>query len=219
MVWNDAFAQKGKVIEAESRRITTDKPGTVVSFLPNPEVFGADQSWDTGLIERRLRELAAFMPQATWKLLDHRERYIQSKNGLKDLLINQPHWIIGSPFLEGVFELIEQGCWVHWALGYKHCSETQLFGYTNWITCDKGTHVRAFETALAVVQCKLEIEGSPKLGLIGVVQIKLIEPKFASPSRETLSRADLAKPLKIAFKQSLQSALAQNAGWLTFKLD
>ena len=211
-VYHMAFA-KGKTTEklsvigeVKNKKIT----GTLITFLPDPEIFTITTEFKFERLSTRLRELAFLNPGLEITLADERgeepkkETFIY-KHGIEEFVkqlgenkqVLHPKPVIISRQRDEVF--------VDVVLQYNDSYNDQILPFANSIpNPDGGTHLTGFRTALtkAINQYarsnSLIKEKDPSIsgddvreGLICVLSIKLPNPRFESQTKVKLVNTEI----------------------------
>jgi DNA gyrase subunit B len=230
-VYHMAFA-KGKTTdklstigEVKNKKIT----GTLITFLPDPEIFKITTEFKFERLATRLRELAFLNPGLEITLTDERgdapkretflykrgiEEFVKQLGENKQVLHPKP--VVISRQRDEVF--------VDVVLQYNDSYNDQILPFANSIpNPDGGTHLTGFRTALtkAVNQyaksSNLFREKDPSLsgddvreGLICVLSIKLPNPRFESQTKVKLVNTEIDGIVNSAVYEGLMTYFDQN---------
>jgi DNA gyrase subunit B len=230
-VYHMAFA-KGKttdkltVIGEVKNKKTT---GTLITFLPDPEIFTITTEFKFERLATRLRELAFLNPGLEITLTDERsdspkketflykygiEEFVKQLGENKQVLHPKP--VVISRQREEVF--------VDVVLQYNDSYNDQILPFANSIpNPDGGTHLTGFRTALtkAVNQYaksnSLMKEKDPSIsgddvreGLICVLSIKLPNPRFESQTKVKLVNTEIDGIVNSAVYEGLMTFFDKN---------
>lgn len=224
--------QKG-VPKAPIKEIgTTDKNGTIIHFLPDPEIFNVTTyTFDT--VASRLRELAYLNAGIKIHLEDLREieedgkpksEDFFSEGGLKEFveyLDSTRENLIPEP----IFMDNEKGeIPVQVAMSYNTSYTENVVSYVNNInTIEGGTHVSGFRRALTrtlksyadksglLDKVKVEISGDDfREGLTAVVSVKVAEPQFEGQTKTKLGNSDVMGAVDTTVGEMLNNFLEEN---------
>ena len=211
-VYHMAFA-KGKTTEKltvigelKNKKIA----GTLITFLPDPEIFTITTEFKFERLATRLRELAFLNPGLEIALTDERgatsrrETFLY-KHGIEEFVkqlgenkqVLHPRPIVISRQRDEVF--------VDVVLQYNDSYNDQILPFANSIpNPDGGTHLTGFRTALTravnqyAKQSNLLKEKDPSIsgddvreGLIAVLSIKLPNPRFESQTKVKLVNTEI----------------------------
>ena len=187
----------------------TDKHGTSVYFVPDPEIFQETTEFDFDKLANRVRELAFLNKGLKLTITDFRpeepvrksfcyeggiKSYVEHLNKSKQVLFEEPIYVEGE----------QDGIQVEVAMQYTSGYHTNLLSFTNNIhTYEGGTHESGMKTALTRVindyarRQKLMKENEEKLsgedvreGLTAVVSIKHPDPQFEGQTKTKLGNSE-----------------------------
>ncbi|MEM6732376.1 MAG: DNA gyrase subunit B, partial [Myxococcota bacterium] len=200
----------------------TDQTGTKITFLPDLEIFKKiDFTHD--ILAKRLRELAflnrgvniTFTDERTNKVDEFKydggiREFVELLNKNKNTLHPDPISIEGE--LEGIV--------VELALQWNDSYVEQMYAYTNNIpNRDGGTHLSGFRAALtrAVnayasdnMKGKVTLTGDDmREGLIGVLSVKVPDPKFSSQTKEKLVSSEVKTAVESVIGGKLKAYLEE----------
>lgn len=211
----------------------SDKTGTTVTFLPDPEIFTFTTEYKFDTLAARLRELAYLNKGIRLSLTDEREvledgsllkEEFYSEGGLKEFvkyLDGMRTSIIPEPiYVEG----IKQGIPVELALQYNDTYTENVHSYVNNInTHEGGTHVAGFRRGLTrtlkayaeksgmLKNMKIEITGDDfREGLTAVISVKVQEPQFEGQTKTKLGNNEVMGAVDVAVGEILGNYLEEN---------
>lgn len=233
--------REGKIFEQEysqgkpkydAREIgDTDQRGTIVTFLPDPEIFEtAEYKFDT--LAHRLRELSFLNKGLRLQLTDEREKEndqfkienFYSEGGLQEFvlwldeaktrLIEKPIYITAN----------EEGVEVEVALMYNTSYSENVISFVNNIsTRDGGTHVSGFRRALTrefkkygddngfFKKLNFTISGEDFMeGLTAIVSVKVPEPQFKGQTKGELGNSEVLGIVSRCVGDALKVFLEEN---------
>ncbi len=211
----------------------SERTGTTVTFLPDPEIFTTTTVYNYDTLASRLRELAFLNKGIRLSLLDEREdledgslrqETFFSEGGLKEFVrfldgTRQP--LIPDPIhVEGV----KQGIPVELALQYNDTYSENVHSYVNNInTIEGGTHVAGFRRGLTrtlkayadksglLKNMKVEITGDDfREGLTAVISVKVAEPQFEGQTKTKLGNSEVMGAVDVAVGEILNNYLEEN---------
>jgi DNA gyrase subunit B len=233
--------REGKVFEQEYKQGkplydvreigNTDKRGTTVTFLPDPEIFETDE-YKFDILAHRLRELAFLNKGLRLQLVDEREKdengfkteEFYSEGGLREFvlwldeaktkLISDPIYITAK----------EEGVEVEVALMYNTSYSENVVSFVNNInTRDGGTHVSGFRRALTrefkkygddeglFKKINFAISGEDFMeGLTGIVSVKVPEPQFKGQTKGELGNSEVTGIVSRCVGDALKTFLEEN---------
>ena len=200
---------RGAVLEDLKIIGTTDKHGTSVYFVPDPEIFQETTVFEFDKLANRVRELAFLNKGLKLTITDFRpeepvkksfcyeggiKSYVEHLNKSKQVLFEEPIYVEGE----------QDGIQVEVAMQYTSGYHTNLLSFTNNIhTYEGGTHESGMKTALTRVindyarRQKLMKENEEKLsgedvreGLTAVVSIKHPDPQFEGQTKTKLGNSE-----------------------------
>src|SRR5690606_29027360 len=211
----------------------SDRTGTTVTFLPDPEIFTTTTVYNYDTLASRLRELAFLNKGIRLTLRDEREdqedgslreETFFSEGGLKEFVrfldgTRQP--LIPDPiYVEG----IKQGIPVELALQYNETYSENVHSYVNNInTIEGGTHVAGFRRGLTrtlkayadksglLKNMKVDITGDDfREGLTAVISVKVAEPQFEGQTKTKLGNSEVMGAVDVAVGEILGVYLEEN---------
>ena len=200
---------RGAVLEDLKIIGKTDKHGTSVYFVPDPEIFQETTVFDFDKLANRVRELAFLNKGLKLTITDFRSEepvkksfcyeggiksYVEHLNKSKQVLFEEPIYVEGE----------QDGIQVEVAMQYTTGYHTNLLSFTNNIhTYEGGTHESGMKTALTRVindyarRQKLMKENEEKLsgedvreGLTAVISIKHPDPQFEGQTKTKLGNSE-----------------------------
>ena len=207
----------------------TDKHGTSVYFVPDPEIFQETTEFDFDKLANRVRELAFLNKGLKLTITDFREEepvrksfcyeggiksYVEHLNKSKQVLFEEPIYVEGE----------QDGIQVEVAMQYTSGYHTNLLSFTNNIhTYEGGTHESGMKTALTRVindyarRQKLMKENEEKLsgedvreGLTTVVSIKHPDPQFEGQTKTKLGNSEARTITDRLFSTHFDKFLMEN---------
>lgn len=207
----------------------TDKHGTSVYFVPDPEIFQETTVFDFDKLANRVRELAFLNKGLKLTITDYRpeepvrksfcyeggiKSYVEHLNKSKQVLFEEPIYVEGE----------QDGIQVEVAMQYTSGYHTNLLSFTNNIhTYEGGTHESGMKTALTRVindyarRQKLMKENEEKLsgedvreGLTAVVSIKHPDPQFEGQTKTKLGNSEARTITDRLFSTHFDKFLMEN---------
>ncbi len=173
--------KRGKLINEEKEKATTEANGTLIQFFPDPELFPKFH-WVGEFLEERLRYYSYLNSGLTLNF--NGQKYF-SKTGLHDLLTHHTDDTIRYPiihFKEGDLEA---------SLTHDNGFGERYFSFVNGqYTTEGGTHLAAFREGV-IRACKdfykKDFEATDVRGsIVGAVSIRMHEPIFESQTKTKL---------------------------------
>lgn len=207
----------------------TDKHGTSVYFVPDPEIFQETTVFEFDKLANRVRELAFLNKGLKLTITDFREEepvrksfcyeggiksYVEHLNKSKQVLFEEPIYVEGE----------QDGIQVEVAMQYTSGYHTNLLSFTNNIhTYEGGTHESGMKTALTRVindyarRQKLMKENEEKLsgedvreGLTAVISIKHPNPQFEGQTKTKLGNSEARTITDRLFSTHFDKFLMEN---------
>ena len=221
--------KRGAVLDDLKIIGTTDKHGTSVYFVPDPEIFQETTEFDFDKLANRVRELAFLNKGLKLTITDYREEepvrksfcyeggiksYVEHLNKSKQVLFEEPIYVEGE----------QDGIQVEVAMQYTSGYHTNLLSFTNNIhTYEGGTHESGMKTALTRVindyarRQKLMKENEEKLsgedvreGLTAVISIKHPDPQFEGQTKTKLGNSEARTITDRLFSTHFDKFLMEN---------
>ena len=221
--------KRGAVLEDLKIVGQTDKHGTSVYFVPDPEIFQETTVFEFDKLANRVRELAFLNKGLKLTITDYREEepivktfhyeggiksYVEHLNKSKQVLFEEPIYVEGE----------QDGIQVEVAMQYTSGYHTNLLSFTNNIhTYEGGTHESGMKTALTRVindyarRQKLMKENEEKLsgedvreGLTAVVSIKHPDPQFEGQTKTKLGNSEARTITDRLFSTHFDKFLMEN---------
>lgn len=233
----------GKVYEQEYRQGkpqydvreigTTTERGTIVNFLPDPEIFETSE-YKFDILAHRLRELAFLNKGLRLELIDEREKdnggfkteNFYSEGGLQEFVI----WLdeAKTSLIEKPIYIAtnEENVEVEVAIMYNTSYSENVISFVNNITTrDGGTHVSGFRRALTrefkkygddngfFKKINFNISGEDFMeGLTAIVSVKVQEPQFKGQTKGELGNSEVLGIVSRCVGDALKVFLEENPG-------
>ncbi len=228
--WSQRY-ERGKPKTPVKRGRKTKFVGTVVRFMPDPEIFDSIE-FNSDIIVSRLRELAFLNKGLIITFEDKRNNEnqkkvkMQYKGGLSSFVsyINENR----NPIHRKVvyFEANRNGVQVECAMQYTDSySETILSFANNINTIEGGTHLTGFKTALTKLindnarkhkllkENDIYISGDDtREGLTAVISIKLPNPQFEGQTKTKLGNSEISGLVSSLVYEKLGEAFEADKG-------
>lgn len=219
-----AVFQQGELVDYKVAKATNDDTnGTMVQFIPDPEIFKEGTALDVNLLRKQLQELAFLSPGLTFVLrVDSNTEEIASKNGLLDYLdyLAKDRGNLTSKFYA---ETNEGRIGVKVAMMYCDQYTDSYKLYTNSIPNSGGTHLTGFRTALTATvnqyaRAKNLLKEKDenftgddlKEGLVLILSLTMPDPVFSGQTKDTLSSTEGRTIVQRLCAQSLMTWLNAN---------
>jgi DNA gyrase subunit B len=212
---------------------TTDKNGTVITFIPDNSIFTATTEFQYDIIASRMRELSFLNKGIRLSLTDERELkedgnpvsdVFYSNEGLKEFvkMLDENR----QPIIDNVIylETEKQGMPVEIALQYNSSFNENVHSYVNNInTHEGGTHLAGFRRGLTrtlksyadkngmLEKLKFEISGEDfREGMTAVLSVKVAEPLFEGQTKTKLGNSEVMGAVDQAVSDMLTFYLEEN---------
>ena len=219
-----AMFEKGELKDYKVVKSTQDQQaGTMVEFVPDPEIFKEGTSLDVNLLRKQLQELAFLSPGLTFVLrVDSNTEEIASKNGLLDYLdyLAKEKGNLTQKFFA---ETNEGRIGVKVAMMYVDQYTDSYKLYTNSIPNSSGTHLTGFRTALtSTINTYARAKGllkekdenftgdDLKEGLVLILSLTMPDPVFSGQTKDVLSSTEGRTIVQRLCAQSLTTWLNSN---------
>ena len=195
---------KGQLISySEKGGFDDTKTGTIVSFIPDAEIFKEGIQLEYEPLRKQIKELAYLSPGMVFNLdYDGKLETITSQNGIRDYIndLNANRNTLTSVFYT---ESMEDRIGVKLAMQYNDTYTDIYKLYTNSIPNSGGTHLTGFRTALTTTmneyarENKLLKEKDANLtgeelkeGLTLVLSFIMPDPVFSGQTKDVLSSSE-----------------------------
>lgn len=221
--------QRGHVVDDLKIIGTTDRHGTTVHFVPDPEIFKETTEYDFNKLSVRIRELAFLNRGLKISIEDKRpetpvKKEFHFEGGIKSYVsfLNEHKTVI---FPEPIFlEGTQQDIVVEVSMQYTDGYHTNIMSFANNIhTYEGGTHESGFKTALTRVindyarKTKLMKETDENLtgedvreGLTAVISIKHPDPQFEGQTKTKLGNSEVRTVTDRLFSEHFNKFLLEN---------
>ncbi|WP_411682826.1 type IIA DNA topoisomerase subunit B [Clostridium thailandense] len=190
----------------------TKETGTMVTFMPDEEVFSTTE-FKFDVIDERLQELAFQNKGITLKLIDNRkdelvEKEYHSERGLLDFIdyLNESKTPIHNPpiLFEGEREVNNLNMYGEVCVQFTDSTTEYIASYVNNIpTTESGTHESGFKTGMTrafkewakklnlIKEKDKEFEGDDlREGMTAIVRIKISNPIFEGQTKTKLGNTE-----------------------------
>ena len=203
----NAIFEKGQLISYTEQTFKPEayngSSGTVVSFIPDEEIFKEGIKLEYDPLKKQIQELAYLSPGMIFNLTyDDKTEIITSQNGIKDYIndLNKNKIKLTSVFYT---ESMEDRVGVKIAMQYNDSYTDTYKLYTNSIPNSAGTHLTGFRTALTQTVNKYardnkilkekdaNLTGDElKEGLVLVLSFIMPDPVFSGQTKDVLSSSE-----------------------------
>ncbi|MGB0452030.1 MAG: DNA gyrase subunit B, partial [Flavobacteriaceae bacterium] len=231
-VWEQEY-ERGKALYPVKSVGDTLERGTLVTFLPDDEIFTQTREYNYDTLASRLRELAFLNKGIIIYLTDMRRQEedgsypkekFHSEEGLKEFIKfldgNREPLIAEVISMEGEKNDIP----VEVAMIYNTSFNENLHSYVNNInTHEGGTHLSGFRRGLTTTlkkyadasglldKLKFEISGDDfREGLTAIVSVKVAEPQFEGQTKTKLGNREVTSAVSQAVSEMLENYLEEH---------
>jgi DNA gyrase subunit B len=211
---------------------TTKDRGTLVTFTPDDSIF-IETTYQYGILEARMRELAFLNKGISITLTDEREKEedgsfkshnFYSEGGLKEFVdfidMNREKLLPEVIHMEGEKNEIPVEVAMHYNTSYNE----NIHSYVNNInTHEGGTHLAGFRRALTrtlkkyadesglLTKEKVEVTGDDfREGLTAVISVKVMEPQFEGQTKTKLGNSEVSGAVDQLVGEMLSHFLEEN---------
>ena len=221
--------RRGAVVDDLKVIEQSDRHGTTVHFIPDPEIFTETTVFDFNKLATRIRELAFLNRGMHISIEDRREEktvvkeyhydggiksYVEYLNANKAVLFPEPVYLEGE----------QQDIAVEVSMQYTDGYHSNFMSFANNIhTYEGGTHESGFKTALTRVindyarKQKLMKENDDNLtgedvreGLTAVISIKHPDPQFEGQTKTKLGNSEVRTVTDRLFSEHFMKFLLEN---------
>lgn len=201
----EATFERGKLTSEDKGRAKGEPDGTLVSFIPDPEIF-KDFKFNEDYVVKRL----SFYTYLNAGLkIRYNDRLLYARDGLLDLLENEVESDAHYKPLHFKSKMLE--------LTLTH---TNLYNENYWsfvngqYTSDGGVHLSAFREGILKAFndfARKKYDGDDvREGLVGAIAIRLKEPIFESQTKNKLGNSEIRADLVNQVKSAVVDLLHKN---------
>lgn len=205
--------------------------GTIVTFLPDAEIFIGDRVYKYDTLAARLRELAFLNKGIKLNLID--KRVPEGGEPRSDLFYSEKGLVEFVQYLDSNREKLTENpiCLetdkvipIEIAMQYNTDFTENIHSYVNNInTIEGGTHLQGFRRGLtstlksyaeksgALSKLKFDIDASDfREGLTAVISVKVAEPQFEGQTKTKLGNSEVISAVAQATTHALEIYLEEN---------
>ncbi len=215
---------RGKPVDEVSVVGESQATGTVVTFLPDKELFETTE-FNFEALSSRFREMAFLNSGLEVQIREERtgkEHVFKYDGGIKSFVefLNQTKMAI-HPVI--YMQKEKNGAQLELAMQYNDGYLENIFSFANTInTLEGGTHLSGFKTALTrtlnayaeksgLLKNELKISSSDTLeGLAAVISVRLTEPQFEGQTKRKLGNSEIKGLVDSMVSSALISYLDEN---------
>jgi DNA gyrase/topoisomerase IV subunit B len=196
--WRAAF-ERGVCVEPLHSIGATSASGTTVRFLPDAEIFPGVRI-DRVHLKQRMLELARLVPTLR---VQHQGEVLSMPEGLAGWVREEAPDVIDVISGSGMLNDVQ----VEFALGWSpSVHETRHRSFVNLCSTHNGTHDRAFEAALKVSAGGTTLWRAVKNGVVSVLHVKMLHPRFGDPTHTRLDSEEAREPVIAAISKTAPSS-------------
>ena len=205
-----------------------DKRGTMVTFLPNPQIFD-ETVFDFSTLKHRFREMAFLTKGLKIIAVDKRDEepkevIFHYEGGIKEFVqyLNRSNSALYEDIL--YFEGTKDGVVVEVAMQHNDSYTENTYGFVNNITTPEGgTHIVGFRNALTKTfneyarKNKILKESESNLsgedireGLTAIISVKIEDPQFEGQTKQKLGNSEARGAVDNVVSGQLEIFLEQN---------
>ncbi len=231
-IWQQEYSQ-GKTQYPVKTVGETDFTGTVVTFLPDSEIFKQTTVFNYDTLAARLRELSYLNKGITITLTDKRNKDDEG-NDISDTFHSTEGLSEFIRYLDSTREQLtanviamegeKNGIPVEVAMVYNTSYSENLHSYVNNInTHEGGTHLSGFRRGLTgtlkkyaensglLKNVKFDIAGDDfREGLTAIISVKVAEPQFEGQTKTKLGNREVSAAVSQAVSEMLTDYLEEN---------
>ncbi|WP_334330806.1 DNA topoisomerase (ATP-hydrolyzing) subunit B [Candidatus Phytoplasma prunorum] len=219
--------EKGKPVTELEIKGNTDKKGTVITFLPDNEIFKETTKYNFEILKIRMQQLAFLNKGIKLIIIDKRKDIEEKfefhyKEGLKEYIkyLNKNKIILNKEFYQEkffekmFFEIVFQ---------YTEVYNSNIYSFVNNIpTHDGGTHEEGFKMALNRILNKYVkdknmlkkninfISEDTLEGLTMIISLKHPNPSFESQTKTKFLNSEVRQIISKLFGEELEKYLLEN---------
>ncbi len=230
--WEQEYSQ-GKTKYPVREVGTTTEQGTLVTFLPDAEIFGETTEYNYDTLSLRMRELSFLNKGIEISITDKRRKdengefiheEFKSTNGLSEFVryLDETR----TPLMSDVIAMEgeKNGIPVEVAMIYNTSYAENLYSYVNNInTHEGGTHLSGFRRGLThtlkkyaeesglLSKLKFDISGDDfREGLTAIISVKVAEPQFEGQTKTKLGNREVSAAVSQCVNEMLSNFLEEN---------
>lgn len=205
-----------------------DKRGTMVTFLPDPEIF-EETVFDFSTLKHRFREMAFLTKGLKIIAVDKRDEepkevIFHYEGGIKEFVqyLNRSNSSLYEEIL--YFEGTKDGVVVEVAMQHNDSYTENTYGFVNNITTPEGgTHIVGFRNALTktfneyarknriLKESESNLSGEDiREGLTAIISVKIEDPQFEGQTKQKLGNSEARGAVDNVVSSQLEIFLEQN---------
>ncbi|MDD3122215.1 MAG: DNA topoisomerase (ATP-hydrolyzing) subunit B [Candidatus Izemoplasmatales bacterium] len=207
----------------------TELTGTIVTFLPDPEVFSESQEFEFETLRNRIQQLAFLNKGIQFSIEDRRNsdaiisKEYKYEGGVKEYVefLN-----VGKDKIHptvAYFEGEQEGITVEIAMQYNDGYAANIYPFTNNINnAEGGTHEEGFKMTLTRIlntygksnniykKDESLLGEDTREGLVAIVSVKHPDPQFEGQTKSKLGSSDARRVVSNVMSEGLERFLLEN---------
>ena len=208
---------------------STDKTGTIVTFLADPEIFTECQDYDYETLRNRIQQLAFLNKGISFLIRDSRnavapvQHIYKYEGGVSEYVkfLNQGKDLVNPTV--AYFEGIQEGITVEIAMQYNSGYASNIYCFTNNINNPEGgTHEEGFKLTLTRIinnygknsglfkKDESLLGEDAREGLVAIVSVKHPDPQFEGQTKSKLGSSDARRVVSNIMSEGLERYLLEN---------
>jgi len=207
----------------------TDRTGSIVTFLADPEIFSESQEYDYEILRTRIQQFAFLNKGIHFTIKDSRNAAdVQFKEYKYDGGVRQYVEFLnyGKELLHpsvAYFEGEQEGIMVEIAMQYNTGYAANIYPFTNNITNPEGgTHEEGFKLTLTRIinnygrnfgifkKDESLLGEDTREGLVAIISIKHPDPQFEGQTKAKLGNTDVRRVVSNVMSEGLERYLLEN---------
>ena len=207
----------------------TEKSGTIVTFLADPEIFTESQDYEFEQLRIRIQQLAFLNKGITFSLKDTRDannvaykEYIY-EGGVREYVsfLNQGKELVHPNV--AYFEGEQEGITIEIAMQYNSGYAANIYPFTNNIhNPEGGTHEEGFKLTLTRIinnygrssglfkKDESVLGEDTREGLVAIISVKHPDPQFEGQTKTKLGSSDARRVVSNIMSEGLERFLLEN---------
>lgn len=207
----------------------TEKSGTIVTFLADPEIFTESQDYEFEQLRIRIQQLAFLNKGITFSLKDSRDannvaykEYIY-EGGVREYVsfLNQGKELVHPNV--AYFEGEQEGITIEIAMQYNSGYAANIYPFTNNIhNPEGGTHEEGFKLTLTRIinnygrssglfkKDESVLGEDTREGLVAIISVKHPDPQFEGQTKTKLGSSDARRVVSNIMSEGLERFLLEN---------
>jgi DNA gyrase subunit B len=207
----------------------TDKTGTIVTFLADPEIFTECQEYDYETLRNRIQQLAFLNKGIKFSIRDSRnpaapvQHVYKYDGGVSEYVkfLNLGKELVNPTV--AYFEGVQEGIAVEIAMQYNTGYASNIYCFTNNINNPEGgTHEEGFKLTLTRIinnygkntglfkKDESLLGEDAREGLVAIISVKHPDPQFEGQTKSKLGSSDARRVVSNIMSEGLERYLLEN---------